>query len=122
MRFWVVGAAVGGDQRAAMGGDRCRPGGAGVVGELFEFARPGPELAGVPVGAACRLQAVQRGQALYSGMPEPPEVVHRSVCIGGTGSGNTFDGSAIEWVAGSNKITPGQSLSGFSFTSTDSPG
>ena len=44
----------------------------------------------VPAGAACRLQAVQRGQALDSGMPEPPEVAHRSVCIGGPGSGNTF--------------------------------
>src|SRR4051794_24454875 len=38
-----------------------------------------------------------------------------------TGSGNALDGSAIEWIAASNKITPGQSLSGFSFTSTDSP-
>ena len=31
----------------------------------------------MPTGAACRLQAVQRGQALYSGMPEPPEVAQR---------------------------------------------
>lgn len=38
-----------------------------------------------------------------------------------TGSHNSSDGTAIEWVASSNAITPGQSLSGFDFTTTDSP-
>lgn len=38
-----------------------------------------------------------------------------------TGSDNSTDGNAIEWVATSNKITPGNSLSGFTFSSTDSP-
>lgn len=38
-----------------------------------------------------------------------------------TGSHNSSDGTAIEWVASSNAITPGNSLSGFDFTTTDSP-
>ncbi|MDB5333853.1 MAG: hypothetical protein JWP03_5004 [Phycisphaerales bacterium] len=38
-----------------------------------------------------------------------------------TGSGNHVDGSAIEWSTSSNAITPGQSLGGFNFSSTDSP-
>lgn len=38
-----------------------------------------------------------------------------------TGNGNSVDGTAIEWVASSNPITPGHSLSGFGFTTTDSP-
>lgn len=38
-----------------------------------------------------------------------------------TGNGNQTDGTAIEWVASSNPITPGHSLSGFDFTTTDSP-
>src|SRR5665213_980391 len=38
-----------------------------------------------------------------------------------TGSNNSTDGSAIEWVASSNAITPGHSLTGFTFSSTDSP-
>jgi hypothetical protein len=38
----------------------------------------------------CRLQAVQRGQVPYGGMPEPPEMAHRRVSIGGPGGGNTF--------------------------------
>ena len=90
VRFRSVGVAANSEQRSAVGGDRRRPGGAGIVGELFEFARPGQELAGVPIGPACRLQAVQRGQAPYGGMPEPPEVVHRCVCVGGPGGGNTL--------------------------------
>jgi hypothetical protein len=35
-----------------------------------------------------------------------------------TGSGNASDGSAIQWVASSNAITPGDSLN-FGFSSTD---
>ena len=38
-----------------------------------------------------------------------------------TGSGNSTDGSAIEWTSSSNVITPGHSLTGFAFSSTDSP-
>jgi hypothetical protein len=38
-----------------------------------------------------------------------------------TGTANATDGSAIEWVASSNPITPGHSLSGFGFSSPDSP-
>ncbi|HEX4793533.1 MAG TPA: Ig-like domain-containing protein [Humisphaera sp.] len=38
-----------------------------------------------------------------------------------TGSGNSTDGTAIEWVATSNAITAGHSLSGFAFSTTDSP-
>jgi hypothetical protein len=38
-----------------------------------------------------------------------------------TGSGDSSDGIAIEWVATANAITPGHSLSGFDFTSADSP-
>ena len=39
-----------------------------------------------------------------------------------TGLGNNFDGTAIQWVAGSTgvRIQPGQSLTGFGFTSHDS--
>src|SRR5689334_13376557 len=88
---WLWSAvAVGGDQRAAVGSNRSRPGRVGVVGELFELARPGLYLGGAPAGAACRFQAVQRGQALYGGMPEPPEVAHRRICVGGPGGGDTF--------------------------------
>lgn len=35
--------------------------------------------------------------------------------------GGLYDGSSIQWVASSNAITPGHSLSGFAFTSADSP-
>ena len=40
-----------------------------------------------------------------------------------TGLSNSFDGTAIQWVAGSTGtfIQPGQSLSGFGFTTHDSP-
>ena len=38
-----------------------------------------------------------------------------------TGTNNSTDGTAIEWVASSNAITPGHSLTGFDFTTTDSP-
>ncbi|MGN6369395.1 MAG: Ig-like domain-containing protein [Phycisphaerae bacterium] len=40
-----------------------------------------------------------------------------------TGLGNPFDGTAIQWVAGTTAalIQPGQSLSGFEFTTPDSP-
>jgi hypothetical protein len=38
-----------------------------------------------------------------------------------TGSNDTFDGTAIQWIASSNAITPGHSLGGFAFTSHDSP-
>jgi hypothetical protein len=38
-----------------------------------------------------------------------------------TGSNNSTDGSAIEWVASSNLIAAGHSLSGFDFTTADSP-
>lgn len=38
-----------------------------------------------------------------------------------TGTNNSSDGTAIEWVASSNAITPGHSLTGFDFTTTDSP-
>ncbi|HSV13615.1 MAG TPA: Ig-like domain-containing protein, partial [Tepidisphaeraceae bacterium] len=38
-----------------------------------------------------------------------------------TGFGNSIDGAGIEWVATSNAITPGHSLSGFDFTTSDSP-
>lgn len=38
-----------------------------------------------------------------------------------TGSGNNLDGTAIEWVASSNPIAPGQSLGGFDFSTKDSP-
>lgn len=38
-----------------------------------------------------------------------------------TGTNNSSDGTAIEWVASSNAITPGHSLAGFDFTTTDSP-
>jgi hypothetical protein len=38
-----------------------------------------------------------------------------------TGSGNQTDGTAIQWIATSNAITPGHSLSGFAFSSADSP-
>ncbi len=38
-----------------------------------------------------------------------------------TGSNNSTDGTAIEWTATSNAITPGHSLSGFDFATTDSP-
>lgn len=38
-----------------------------------------------------------------------------------TGTNNSTDGTAIEWVASSNAITPGHSLGGFDFTTTDSP-
>jgi hypothetical protein len=38
-----------------------------------------------------------------------------------TGSGNQVDGTAIQWIATSNAITPGHSLSGFGFSSADSP-
>jgi hypothetical protein len=34
---------------------------------------------------------------------------------------NAFDGASIQWVASSSPITPGHSLSGFDFTTTDSP-
>jgi hypothetical protein len=34
---------------------------------------------------------------------------------------SSFDGASIQWIAGSNIITPGHSLSGFDFTTTDSP-
>src|SRR5262249_34341570 len=37
-----------------------------------------------------------------------------------TGTANSVDGSAIEWVATTNPITPGHSLSGFNFSSADS--
>jgi hypothetical protein len=35
--------------------------------------------------------------------------------------GGIYDGSAIQWVASSNAITPGHTLDGFAFTSSDSP-
>ena len=38
-----------------------------------------------------------------------------------TGSRNQSDGTAIQWIATSNAITPGHSLSGFAFDSADSP-
>src|SRR6185437_7062386 len=38
-----------------------------------------------------------------------------------TGSGGFYDGFAIQWVATSNLITPGHSLSGFDFSTPDSP-
>ena len=38
-----------------------------------------------------------------------------------TGSNNQLDGTAIQWIASSNAVTPGHSLGGFDFTSTDSP-
>jgi len=38
-----------------------------------------------------------------------------------TGSGNSVDGTAIEWTTSSSPITPGNSLAGFGFTTTDSP-
>jgi Ca2+-binding RTX toxin-like protein len=38
-----------------------------------------------------------------------------------TGSNNSSDGTAIQWVASSQLITPGSSLAGFGFTTTDSP-
>src|SRR5207302_4845970 len=38
-----------------------------------------------------------------------------------TGAGTSADGTAIEWVASSNPITPGNSLGGFDFSTTDSP-
>jgi hypothetical protein len=38
-----------------------------------------------------------------------------------TGSGNSFDGAAIEWVASSNPIAPGESKSDFDFSTADSP-
>jgi hypothetical protein len=38
-----------------------------------------------------------------------------------TGSNNSSDGTAIQWVATTNKIQPGATLGGFDFTSSDSP-
>lgn len=38
-----------------------------------------------------------------------------------TGTNDSSDGTAIEWVASSNAITAGHSLAGFNFTTTDSP-
>jgi len=37
------------------------------------------------------------------------------------GSNNSFDGTSIEWTAASNLITSGHSLSGFKFSTKDSP-
>src|SRR5690348_1462874 len=38
-----------------------------------------------------------------------------------SGTGDAFDGTAIQWVTTANAITPGSSLSGFGFTTADSP-
>lgn len=56
-------------------------------------------------------------------LPSLPSAVSDPLSWGHTltGSHNSSDGTAIEWVATSNKITPGNSLGGFTFSSTDSP-
>jgi hypothetical protein len=56
-------------------------------------------------------------------LPSLPSVVSNPTGWGNmlTGSHNSADGTAIEWQATSNAITPGGSLSGFDFTTTDSP-
>ena len=56
-------------------------------------------------------------------LPSLPSAVSNPTGWGNalTGSHNSSDGTAIQWVASSNAITPGNSLSGFDFTSTDSP-
>jgi hypothetical protein len=56
-------------------------------------------------------------------LPSLPSAVSNPTGWGNmlTGSHNSTDGTAIEWQAASNAITPGNSLSGFDFTTTDSP-
>ena len=56
-------------------------------------------------------------------LPSLPSAVSNPTGWGNmlTGTHNSTDGTAIEWQATSNAITPGQSLSGFDFTTLDSP-
>ena len=56
-------------------------------------------------------------------LPTAPSAVSNPTGWGDTltGAGTSADGTAIEWVAASNPITPGHSLSGFDFSTTDSP-
>jgi len=56
-------------------------------------------------------------------LPSVPSAVSNPTGWGNTltGSENSTDGTAIEWVATSHAITPGNSLGGFDFTTTDSP-
>ena len=56
-------------------------------------------------------------------LPSVPSAVSNPTGWGNTltGSENSTDGTAIEWVASSHAITPGNTLGGFDFTTTDSP-
>lgn len=56
-------------------------------------------------------------------LPSVPSAISNPTGWGNTltGSENSSDGTAIEWIATSNAITPGNSLGGFDFTTTDSP-
>lgn len=56
-------------------------------------------------------------------LPSVPNAVSNPTGWGNTltGSENSTDGTAIQWITSSHAITPGNSLSGFDFTTTDSP-